>query len=130
MRGIFGFLGLLIVAASGFYIYSRQATALSPGGSAAASPRATIDLVGVRNDLIAIASAERRHQASDGRYASLDDLISNGDVSMQRKERGPYQYSSDASESSFRITATYSGDAPPGVPHSMSIDESMQIRQE
>ncbi len=130
MKNLFGFVGLLIVVAIGSYIYSRQITALSPGG-AAANPRSTVDLVGVQNDLNAIASAERRRLASDGKYASLDDLISNGDISMRAKKRGPYEYSSDISDNGFRIIASYAGDAPPpGVPQSLSIDENMQIKQQ
>src|SRR5581483_6289587 len=82
-----GFISIIIVAAIGFWIYTKQGSSASPGGNAAASPRATIDLVGVKNDLNAIAQAERRHYASDGKYVSLDDLRSNGDISMQGSGR-------------------------------------------
>ncbi|HEX6467008.1 MAG TPA: hypothetical protein VFZ99_06860 [Terriglobales bacterium] len=130
MKNTFGFVGLLMAVAIGAYIYSRQVTSLSPAG-AAGNPRATVDVVGVQNDLNAIASAERRRLAADGKYASLDDLISNGDISMRSKKHGPYEYSSDISDNGFRITASYAGDAPPqGVPQSFSIDETMQIKQQ
>jgi hypothetical protein len=129
MGRVLGFVGLLITVAIGAYIYSKQATSVSP--AAAGNPRATIDLVGVQNDLLAIANAERRHQASDGKYVSLDELISNGDLSMSAKKRGPYEYSSDVSDSSFRVTATYRGETrAEGMPQSLSIDETMQVRRE
>ncbi|HXZ79861.1 MAG TPA: hypothetical protein VEG30_08030 [Terriglobales bacterium] len=129
MARLFGMVGLLFALVVGAYLYMRQATSLSPQG-AASSPRASVDLVGVKNDLIAIANAERRHLASDGKYVPIEDLISNGDISMQSPRRGQYQYSSEVSDNSFRIVATYSGEAPAGSPHQLSIDETMQISAE
>lgn len=129
MKGVFGFAGLLIVLCVGFYFYFKESTSFGPAGTPT-NPRAAIDITGVQNDLVAIANAERRHFASDSKYVSLDELISNGDVSMQKKERGPYQYSSDLSENGFRITATYNGDPVEGAPRSIWIDETMQIRRE
>jgi len=122
-----GFVGLLLVMGIGLFIYKHQIQATSTvAGASAASPRATIDITGVKNDLIALASAERRRQASDGKYVDIGELISNGDVSMQAPGRGPFSYTSSVSDNAFRITASYSGNDP-GVPHSMSIDETMQI---
>jgi hypothetical protein len=124
-----GFVSIIIVAAIGFWIYTKQGTSASPGGNAAASPRATIDIVGVKNDLNAIAQAERRHYASDGKYVSLDDLRSNGDISMQGSGRGPYTYSVETSENGFRVIATLTG-AAEGVPRTISVDETMQMKSE
>ena len=118
-----GFIGVLIAVGVGAYLYTQQAKSASVGGS---SPRATIDTVGVKNDLMAIANAERRRLASDGKYVSLDELRSNGDISMPGNTRGPYTYSVETSDSGFRVVATYSGpDAQ--APRSMSIDQTMQI---
>ncbi len=125
-----GFIGLIIVAALGFWMYTKQATSASPAGNAAASPKATIDLVGVKNDLLAIANAERGEFALNGKYASLDALRSSGALKMNADNRGPYHYSADVSDSSFRVVATYTGDPPTGVPRTLSIDETMQIKQE
>ena len=129
MKGLFGFAGLLIVLCVGFYFYFKESTSFGPAGTPT-NPRAAIDITGVQNDLVAIASAERRRYASDSHYVSLDDLISNGDVSMRTKQRGPYQYSSDVSDNSFRITATYNGEPVEGAPRTIWIDESMQLRRE
>src|SRR5215472_16129395 len=104
MSRAFGFLTLIIVVAVGAYIYMRQTqSALTAGTS---SPTATVDLMGVRNDLLAIAQAERSHAAANGGYVSIDELRSRGELSMSRNNRGPYSYSADISESSFRIVAT------------------------
>jgi hypothetical protein len=129
MKGVFGFAGLLIVLCVGFYFYFKESTSFGPAGTPT-NPRAAIDITGVQNDLVAIAGAERRHFAADSKYVSLDELISNGDVSMQKKERGPYQYSADVSDNGFRITATYNGDPVQGAPRSIWIDETMQIGRE
>ena len=124
-----GFIGLLIVLGIGAYLYMRQAQSVSPGGSAA-TPRSTIDVAGVKNDLIALANAERRHFAAEGKYVSIDELRSSGDISMPSNSRGPYSYSAETSDSGFRITATYSGPPDAGVPRSLSIDETMQVKTE
>jgi len=128
MTRTFGFVGLIIVAAIVFYLCSKQATSVTPG--AGATPQATIDIAGVRNDLLAIAQAERGEFALNGKYASLDSLRSSGALKMNADHRGPYQYSADVSDSTFRVVATYSGSAPAGMPRALSIDETMQIKQE
>jgi hypothetical protein len=74
--------------------------------------------------------AERSHAALKGGYVSLDELRSQGDLTMQRDRRGPYTYSAEVSESSFRIIATYSGPESSGLPHSLSIDQTMQVSQQ
>ena len=125
----FGILGMVIALAIGAYIYKQQIQATSAPGGATANPRATIDVVGVKNDLIAIANAERRHFALDGKYVSIDDLISNGDISMQKPSRGPFSYSSEIGDTTFRIVATYSGPPAEG-PTTMSIDQTMEIHSE
>ena len=133
MSRTLGFVGLLIVLGIGTYIYMRQTQAVTPGGGeggSTATPRSTIDLAGVKNDLIALANAERRHFAAEGKYASIDELRSNGDISMQSNNRGPYSYSAETSDTGFRITATYSGPPNTGVPRTMSIDETMQVKTE
>lgn len=128
MSRLFGFLTLIIVVAVGAYVYMHQTqSALTAGTN---NPTATVDLVGVRNDLLAIAQAERSHAATNGGYVSLDELRAKGELTMSRNNRGPYAYSSEVSASGFRIVATYGGPANSGMPKTLSIDESMQISQE
>ena len=124
----FGFVTLLFVLVVGMWFYMRQGQAAASAGTN--NPTAAIDLTGVRNDLLAMAQAERSHAAMKGGYASLDDLRSQGDLTMSRSSRGPYNYSSEVSDTSFRFLATYSGPENSGMPRSLSIDQSMEISQE
>jgi hypothetical protein len=123
MGRVFSFVAMILVLAAGMYIYSRQVKAISP--TAANNPKATVNLVGVRMDLSNIANAERRYMASQGKYGSLDDLISSQFISEVR-HRGPYTYSVDVSGESFVVTATRGADADPGLPQTMSINQDMQ----
>ena len=111
------------------YIYKQEVVATSAPGGTTSNPRATIDVAGVKNDLVAIASAERRRFASDGKYVDISDLISNGDISMQQPSRGPFSYASSISDTGFTITATYSGNDP-AVPRTLRIDQNMQMSSE
>ena len=107
MGRAFGFLTLIIVVAVGAYLYMRQTQGTMAGGTS--SPTATVDLIAVRNDLLAIAQAERSHAAlQGGSYVSIDTLRSQGELTMERNNRGPYQYSAEVSDSSFSVVATYS----------------------
>ena len=49
---------------------------------------------------------------------------------MQSNQRGPYSYSGETSDNGFRIVATYSGPPNAGVPRTLSIDETMQMKTE
>jgi hypothetical protein len=63
--------------------------------------------------------------ALEGRYATLDELHSRGDLLIDpRRSRQGYTYSASISARSFTITASYSG--PANMP-TLSINESMQI---
>lgn len=128
MSRTIGLIGVLIALAAGAWLYMKQTQAVSPAGTA--NPRATVDVVGVRNDLIAIANAERRHFAGENKYVSLDELRSNGDISIPSNGRGPWSYSSETSDTGFRIVASYSGDSSAAGPKTISIDETMKITTE
>ena len=117
-----GFIVLLVVVAIGLYLYSGQVQTLAPGGADISS---TVDVVGVRNDLMAIANAERRYFAINGKYASLDDLRQNGDIHIP--SRPNYNYSAETSDTGFKIIATYSG-PDPKAPRRISVDETMALK--
>jgi hypothetical protein len=61
MRALMGLLGLMIVLAIGQFVYRSYFT--GPSGDAVTlgsnNPRAVADVVGVKNDLIAMAQAQR-----------------------------------------------------------------------
>src|SRR5436190_12513835 len=119
-----GFVSLLIVLVAGLYFYSRQATSLTTGQ---ATPKTTVDVIGVRNDLLSIANAERFHWVSSSKYGSLDELRNSGEIHVSN--RADYSYSAETSDAGFRIIATYSG-VDPNAPKRMSIDETMALHNE
>jgi hypothetical protein len=128
MSRAFGYLTLIIVVAIGAYIYVRQTQNVMTAGTA--NPAGTADLIGVKNDLLAIAQAERAYAASHGKFVSIDELRSDGALTMTREHRGPYTYSAEVNESDFHIVATYSGPENTGMPRTLSIDQTMQISQQ
>lgn len=122
MGRAFGFISLIGVVAIGGYLYTKQAESVtSIGGSA---PTTTIDVTAVRNDLLALANGERQYFASNGKYASLDELQSNGGTRIP--SRPNYSYSAETADTSFKIIATYSG-PDPKAPKRIAIDETMSI---
>ncbi len=125
MGRVFGFLSVVIVLGIGMYIYSREAQS-SSAVTGANNPQAAINITGVKSDLIGIASAERVYFASEGKYASLDELIASHAVTM--RQRPPYTYEVEMSSSGFRVVATRSGDDTSGTPAQLSVDENMEFK--
>jgi len=122
MGRAFGFIGTIATLAIGMYIYSLQVKTLSPStGGGNSEEVATI--AGVKNDLIGIANAERGYLASQGKYASLDELISGNYITI-KSVRPPYVYDVQTSDSSFRVTATRT---TKGAPAQLWITDSMQV---
>ncbi len=121
MGRVLDFLTLVIAMAVGMYIYSQQLKSTSPAGTD--NPEGTVNIVGVQNDLLSIAHAEREYQAEKGSYASLDELISANYVTV-KGERPPYSYAVETAANGFRVTATRS---IPGSPAQIWIDDTMQV---
>ncbi len=128
------FIGLLIAAAiavGGMMMYLKQA---SPGHGMVVTQN--ISVVGVKNDLAAIAQSERMYFAQNGSYTDLATLVSSGTMNIARDGRDGYTYTVDASGSSFTVTARYTappvpmpnGVAPPHWP-TFTIDQTMEIHQ-
>ena len=116
-----GFIVLVIVVAIGGYLYMKQTQSVTSVGS---NPETTIAVTAVRNDLLAIANAERRYFASNGKYASLDELRTAGDITIPARPN--YSYSAQTSETTFKIVAVYSGpDAK--APKRITVDETMTM---
>ena len=76
IRGI-GLIGMVMVVAAGAYIYLGQIKQIAPAGK---TPETTVNVIGVQNDLLAMANAERRYQATNSKYASIDELRTNSDI--------------------------------------------------
>ena len=123
MGRVFGFVGTVVTMAIGMYIYSLQIKTLTPGAGSG-GPEEVTTITGVKNDLIGIANAERVYQASQGKYASLDELISGNYLTI-RGERPPYVYEVETNSGSFRATATRT---TKGAPAQLWITETMQVQ--
>ncbi|MGA7629210.1 MAG: hypothetical protein WCB11_00505 [Terriglobales bacterium] len=120
---VFGFVGTIVTMAIGMYIYSLQVKTLMPGtGSGNGEEVATI--TGVKNDLISIANAERGFMASQGKYASMGELISGNYITI-KSERPPYVYDVETTAEGFRATATRT---TKGAPAQLWITEGMQVQ--
>src|SRR5262245_31360357 len=117
MGRTFGYVALIVVVAIGGYIYMGQMQTLTPKGS---SPNTAINVTAIRNDLIAMANAERHYFASNGRYATLDELRGNNGIILPN--RPDYTYSAEVSDGEFKIVANYSG-TDPNAPKRISVND-------
>ena len=117
--------GILIVAALSVVVYKLYLTKALPADGK--TPQQTIDIVGVKNDLLAIAQAERSYQAEHGFYASLDVLESSGAMVMKKSGRDGYTYEVQTSPGNFQAIARCSS-APELPCTNFSIDSSMEVQ--
>ncbi|MGD0213885.1 MAG: hypothetical protein ABSB87_11690 [Terriglobales bacterium] len=123
MGRVLGFVGTVVTLAIGMYIYSLQVKTLNPSAGTGDPQEVTV-VTGVKNDLISIANAERGYLASEGKYASLDELISGNYITI-KGQRPPYVYDVETASGSFRATATRT---TKGAPAQLWITESMQVQ--
>lgn len=129
MKNVFGVVGIVLTVGIVLYIASTQLKTITPGGGATpADPKSTINLQGVKNDLVQFSKVEQQHLASDGHYVSMSEL--SGDTGIPASTRGPFSYDIEVNGNSFKVTATYQGTPPPGVPKTMSIGPEGSISQE
>jgi hypothetical protein len=103
-----------------FYFGSAQ-QAMGPAG-----PMQTIDVIGVKNDLLGIAQAERVYWAQHNSYASMDDLVSSGAMALKKTGREGYTYEEQESSDGFRITARCTN--PGQGCTNFFVDQSMEIQ--
>ncbi len=126
MKKVGGLLGIVIALGVGYFVFKAQMTTGPAGGS---PPQQTIDIAGVKNDLLAIAQAERMYLASHGSYATVDQLQQDGTIQFSGTNRRGYNYTAEISGERFRIVATPSDPAKAGWP-TLAIDDSMQVTQQ
>jgi hypothetical protein len=129
-----GLVSIMAVAAIslGIYMYTLKQAAPAPGMVVTQN----ISIVGVKNDLIAIAQAERMYFTQNGSYADLATLASSGTMNITRTNRDGYEYSAQASPSGFTVTAMYTtppvpnsaGVTPPHFP-TYTIDQTMEVHE-
>jgi len=129
-----GLASLLVLAAIGLGIYMYTLKQDAPGPGMVVTQN--ISLVGVKNDLVAIAQAERMYYTQNGSYADLPTLASTGTMNIARTSRDGYTYSVLPSGNTFTVTATYTpppvenpaGVTPPHFP-TFTIDQTMEVHQ-
>jgi len=129
-----GLIGIMVTAAIGLGIYMYTLKQAAPGPGMVVTQN--ISLVGVKNDLVSIAQAERMYYTQNGSYTDLSTLASSGTMNITRTSRDGYTYSAETSGNTFTVTATYTappvenaaGVTPPHFP-TFTIDQSMEVHQ-
>jgi len=126
MKAALGMVGLLVVLGIGYAIYTSQIQHLSNDKPL----KQGIDLVGIKADLLSLAQAERLYLASNGTYATLEQLRrSNMMNTFPAENRSGYKYTIEVEGADhFQITASPTDSSQPDLP-TLSIDESMQTTQ-
>jgi hypothetical protein len=119
-------LGMILMVALAFAAYSWQIQRMS-AIVGASGPGGIVDAVGVKMDLLMIASAEQQQFALESKYLSLADLRAKG-VAVPEK-RGGYAFSADLTAGTFLIKATYK--APEGTqpPPELVIGPDMKVKE-
>ena len=121
---IFAILGV-VLALAGLYLYERSATSL-PGGE---SPTEQIDTVAIRQRLLTIGETERRYQAANGSYATLEQLSQENLLPGGTEQRG-YRFTAVVNGNiGFTITATPVDRNKAGWP-TLVVTESMQVTEQ
>lgn len=116
----FGLLSVVIVLGIGFYLYQQPAAELPAG-----SPQEQIDTVAIRQRLLTIGQTERQYQATNGKYATLEQLASEDLLPGGTTQRG-YTFTAAITEAGFTITATPTDRDKAAWP-TLEITEAMQV---
>jgi hypothetical protein len=127
MRALAGLLAFVALAFGIYYFYLKRLPTTDEGTAATQA----ISLTGVRSDLLQIAQAERANIALNGKCASLDELISSGALTMNKKERDGYTYEVSCSSADFQVTAEHAPAlAGSGIRYpKLAVDGTMQVRE-
>ena len=126
MRSAGMLLSLVVVLAIGYYYYTVQ---MAPRPATHVSPGELIDVVGVKNDLVAIGQSERLFLAANGSYGSLEQLQQDGSITFSGTNHRGYQFLVEPNGAQgFKVTATPADPSKRDWP-TLSIDETMQITQ-
>jgi hypothetical protein len=129
MRALVGLLAFVALAFGVYYSLSLKKMPTTDEETAATQ---AISLTGVRADMLQIAQAERGNIALNGNCVSLNDLISSGALTMNKKERDGYTYDvSCMASGDFQVRAEHPATpAGSGIRYpKLMIDGSMQVRE-
>ena len=120
---IFGILSVLVVLCVGFFIYQRSLASVPEGESLTAQ----IDTTAIRQRLLTIAQTERQYQATNGKYATLEQLSADNLLPGGTEQRG-YTFEASVTSTGFTITATPTDPDKEDWP-TLEITESMQVTE-
>lgn len=122
MKAVLGLLVVAVICVIGYVVILKKTT---PQGGA--TPQQAISTTGVKNDLIAIAQAERAYQAEHGTFASLAELASSGSLAVAKTGRDGYTYEVESSSTDFRVVAHCT--PTPELPcTNYFVDASMEVQ--
>jgi hypothetical protein len=119
---VFGFIGVIVVLCAGFFIYQRSASDIPEG-----SPDQQIDTTAIRQRLLTIGQTERQYQATNGKYATLEQLADENLLPGGTEQRG-YTFTASVTSTGFTITATPTDDDKADWP-TLEITEAMQVTE-
>ena len=119
---IFGILGVVIVLCVGLVLYQRSIADIPEG-----SPEQQIDTTAIRQRLLAIGQTERTYQASNGKYATLEQLAGDNLLPGGTEQRG-YTFSASITGTGFTITATPTAEDKADWP-TLEVTETMQVTE-
>jgi hypothetical protein len=123
MKPIMGILGLVIVLAIGYHLYTTPFSRVS----GTRPPKQLIDLAGIQGDLLSLAQAERLYFASNGTYATLERLQQEGNIRFQGSSHRGYLFNIETDGlKHFQITAKPADPTRTDWPV-FSTDETQQI---
>jgi hypothetical protein len=124
MRAALGFISILIVLGIGYYIYTAQ---IQNGPDGEALPQQT-NLIAVRQGLLSLGQSESLYMATNGTYASLEQLRSSGiAANLPNGSRWGYDYSIEVNGAGHFLITARPVDSGLNLPV-MSIDETMQVQ--
>lgn len=128
MKALLSLVVTLGIGLGAYYFFLKQST---PAGSNLPITSA-ISTTGVEMDLNSIAQAERVYNTQNGSYATFDQLVESGDLSMTKPSRENYDYVVETSTAGFTVTAKWT--RPPGMSANiqyptMMIDQTMELKR-
>ena len=119
---ILGILGVVVVLCVGFVLYQRSIADIPEG-----SPEQQIDTTAIRQRLLAIGQTERTYQASNGKYATLEQLAGDNLLPGGTEQRG-YTFTASITDTGFTITATPTAEDKADWP-TLEVTETLQVTE-
>lgn len=122
MRALGLVVGLVLALGVGYFVLQQSASS----GPGEGPPQEQIDVVAIRQRLLAIGATERQYLVTHGTYATLEQLSQEQLLPGGTEQRG-YTFTADVNGSTgFTITATPTDEEKTDWP-TLEVTESMQV---